>query len=69
MFTTTDTTSKPIKALKRGEYIKRKADSKTVYIKGDYIPSAKGYECQDTEDMNKTIVIKSEKAVFFGFTY
>jgi small nuclear ribonucleoprotein (snRNP)-like protein len=58
-----------IKTVKSGDYIKRKADSKTVYIKGDYIRSLKGFECADVSDMNKTIVIKSDKIVFVGFTY
>lgn len=58
-----------IKSVKPGEYIKRKADAKTVYIKGAYIRSLKGFECTDTEDINKTIVIKADKLVFIGFTY
>lgn len=58
-----------IKQVKSGDYIKRKADSKTVYIKGAYIKSLKGFECTDTDDINKTIVIKSDKLVFAGFTY
>ena len=58
-----------IKTVKPGDYIKRKADSKTVYIKGDYIRSLKGFECTDTSDINKSIVIKSDKLVFIGFTY
>lgn len=58
-----------IKNVKPGEYIKRKEDAKTVYIKGAYIRSLKGFECTDTEDINKTIVIKADKLVFIGFTY
>lgn len=58
-----------IKQVKSGDYIKRKADAKTVYIKGDYIKSLKGFECTDASDINKTIVIKSDKLVFIGFTY
>lgn len=58
-----------IKAVKPGDYIKRKHDAKTVYIKGGYIRALKGFECTDAEDINKTIVIKSDKLVFVGFTY
>ena len=58
-----------IKSVKPGDYIKRKEDAKTVYIKGAYIKSLKGFECTDTDDINKTIVIKSDKLVFIGFTY
>lgn len=58
-----------IKSVKSGDYIKRKEDAKVVYIKGDYIRALKGFECTDAEDINKTIVIKSDKLVFVGFTY
>jgi hypothetical protein len=58
-----------IKAVKQGEYIKRKADAKTVYIKGTYDRSTKTYECTDTDDINKQIYIKADKPVFIGFTY
>lgn len=58
-----------IKTVKQGEYIKRKADAKTVYIKGAYDRSTKSYECTDTEDINKQIYIKADKPVFIGFTY
>jgi hypothetical protein len=58
-----------IKSVKQGEYIKRKADAKTVYIKGDYDRASKSYECTDTEDINRQIYIKADKPVFVGFTY
>ena len=58
-----------IKSVKPGDYIKRKADSKTVYTKGAYCKASKAFECTDTEDINKTIMIKSDKLVFIGFTY
>ena len=58
-----------IKQVKSGDYIKRKADAKTVYVRGAYCKASKGFECADTSDMNKTIIIKSDKLVFIGFTY
>ena len=58
-----------INTVKQGEYIKRKADAKAVYIKGAYDRSTKTYECTDTEDINKQIYIKADKPVFVGFTY
>jgi hypothetical protein len=58
-----------INTVKPGEYIKRKADAKTVYIKGAYNRSTKTYECTDTEDMSRQIYIKADKPVFVGFTY
>ena len=58
-----------IKSVKPGEYIKRKADSKAVYVKGEYCRTSKAFECYDADDINKTIMIKSDKIVFVGFTY
>ena len=58
-----------IKSVKPGDYIKRKEDAKTVYIKGAYDRATKSFECADTDDMNRVIYIKSDKLVFVGFTY
>lgn len=58
-----------IKSAKLGEYIKRKADSKAVYIKGAYDRATKSFECQATDDISKTIYIKADKVVHVGFTY
>ena len=58
-----------IKSVKPGDYIKRKADAKAVYIKGAYNRATKSFECTDTEDINRVIYIKADKLVFIGFTY
>jgi hypothetical protein len=58
-----------IQHVTKGDYVKRKADSKAVYIKGDYIRSAKAYEMRDTSDINRCIYIKADKVVVTGFTY
>lgn len=58
-----------IKNVKPGDYIKRKADAKAVYVKGEYCRTSKAFECYDADDINKTIMIKSDKLVFVGFTY
>lgn len=58
-----------IKAVKSGDYIKRKSDAKAVYIKGSYDRATKSFECTDAEDINKQIYIKADKTVFIGFTY
>lgn len=58
-----------IKTVKSGDYIKRKADSKAVYIKGGYCRALKAYSCIDINDINKEIFIKGDKIVFIGFTY
>mgnify|MGYP003646181732 FL=1 len=55
--------------VKSGDYIKRKADAKSVYIKGTYNKASKSFSCIDTDDINKEIFIKANKPVFVGFTY
>ena len=61
--------STQIKNLKKGEFIKRKADSKKVYIKGDYDRATKTYCCSAYDDINDYIFIKADKVVFYGFTF
>ena len=58
-----------IKNLKKGELIKRKADAKQVYIKGDYDRASKSFSCIDYEDINHEIFIKADKIVFYDFTF
>jgi len=52
-----------------GDYVKRKPDAKTVYIRREYDRATKTFCLQDTEDMNRFIYIKSNKSVFIGFDY
>jgi len=58
-----------IKQVQNGEYIKRTATAKAVYIKGAYCRFSKAYECTDTQDMSRVIYIKPTKLVIVGFTY
>jgi len=58
-----------LKNVKPGDFVKRKADSKAVYIKGAYDRTTKSFELQDTEDMNRFVYIKASKLVYVGFTY
>lgn len=53
----------------KGEFIKRKEDAKTVYVRGDYDRASKSYSLTDTNDMNREIFIKRGKMVFIGFEY
>ena len=58
-----------LKSVKPGDYVKRKADSEAVYIKGAYDRTTKSFELQDVEDMNRFIYVKADKLVYVGFTY
>lgn len=65
----TTMTQTTIKTVKPGDYFKRKTDSKAVYIRGTYCKASKAFECTDTSDISKTLLIKGDKLVFIGFTY
>lgn len=58
-----------IRDIKAGEYFKRKADAKTVYVKGHYDRATKSFSATDTEDISREIFIKASKPVFIGFDY
>jgi hypothetical protein len=58
-----------LKNVKPGDFVKRKADSKAVYIKGAYDRTTKSFELIDTDDINKVVYIKANKPVYVGFTY
>jgi hypothetical protein len=66
-----DGEAKPValKNVKPGDYVKRKADSKAVYIKGAYDKTTKSFELRDVEDICRSIFVKADKTVFIGFTY
>jgi hypothetical protein len=53
----------------KGDFVKRKSDSKAVYIKGAYDKTTKSFELVDVEDINRVIYIKANKPVYIGFTY
>lgn len=61
--------STQIKNVKQGEFLVRKPDAKTVYVRGHYDRSSKSYSCHAFDDINKEIFIKASKTVFVGFTF
>jgi len=63
------TQSVRLDTVKKGDYIKRKADATTIYRKGHYDRSAKRYYLSDVYDMNREIALKGSTMVFIGFTY
>ena len=58
-----------LKSVKPGDYVKRKADSKAVYIKRDYDRTSKTFCLVDADDINRCIYLKGKTQVFVGFTY
>jgi hypothetical protein len=61
--------SAPVETLPAGEYVKRKADSKTVYKRGAYDRSSQTYSLTDCSDINREIFVKRGTKLFYGFTY
>lgn len=59
----------PVHTLKRGEYVKRKADSRKIYQLAGYCRFNKAYQLDDCEDSSRAIYVKKGTAVFAGFTY
>lgn len=58
-----------LRNVKPGDFVKRKSDSKAVYIKGDYDRTTKSFELVDVDDINRCIYLKGNTQVFVGFTY
>ena len=55
--------------IKKGEFIRRKPESKDTYIKGEYDRSNKIYSCTSFWNINKEIFIKPTTKVWIDFTF
>ena len=58
-----------LKDVKKGEFIRRKADAKKTFTKGDYLRSEKRFECNDWDDISRAVYLKGTTKVFIGFTF
>ena len=58
-----------IEDVSNGEFIKRKENAKTTYIKGGYCRYNKAYQIDNCEDISKDIYLKKGTSVFIDFTY
>ena len=54
----------PVKALKKGKIFKRKLDSTKAYEKGDYDRSSKKYDCEDLDDISRSVSLKGSTLVY-----
>lgn len=59
----------PVESIKKGEYVRRKADANKTYVRGSYDPSTKRYSLEDADDMNREVWVKKGTKLFVGFTY
>lgn len=58
-----------VEDLPKGEYVRRKADSAKVYIRGTYDRSTGTYELMDYGDTSRSLYVKRGTVLFYGFTY
>ena len=58
-----------LRDVKPGDYVKRKADAKAVYIKGDYCRTDKRYALQSWDDHCREVRLKADTVVFIGFEF
>ena len=58
-----------LRKVKSGDWFKRKADSKTVYVKDEYIRSNRRFECHDWFDINRYILLKPSTMVWVDFIF
>ena len=57
------------KNIAKGDFVKRKADSKKVYVRGDYCRASKAYVLQDWNDISRAIYVKASKPLYIGFDF
>jgi hypothetical protein len=61
--------TKPLRDVKKGEYFKRKADAKTVFVRDDYVRETKRFAACDFDDVCRFVYLKPDTVVFVGFTF
>ena len=58
-----------VETIKQGEYVKRQADAKAVYVRGSYDRATKRFSLKDTNDINREIFVKRGVILHVGFEY
>ena len=58
-----------LKDVKRGEFVRRKPDAKTTFIRGEYDREAKAYSLVDWEDINREVFLKGSTIVYINFEF
>ena len=58
-----------IENVKKGDFVRRKADAKTTYTAGGYCRYERRYILNDWADISRSIDIKKGTEVFSGFEF
>lgn len=59
----------PVRSVAQGTFVKRKADSKKVYIRRDYDRYSRKVALEDESDMNRYIYLDGDALVYVGFEF
>ena len=59
----------PLREVPRGAFLRRKADAKKTYIRGEYDRFYKRFRCDDCDDISRDMLLKGNALVWVGFTY
>ena len=65
----TDTTTKTVEAIGKGEYVRRNATTTKTYIRGDYVRSTMRFALISWDDVSREIYVKAGTMLAIGFTY
>lgn len=70
MPTNSEVNTTTIRQLKKGDLFRLKdSDTAPVWVRDEYIPSAKKYSTHKFEDVNHEVLRKEDFVVFIGFTF
>ena len=58
-----------VRNVKKGEFVKRKASDRKVYIRGEYDRASRRYSLIDFEDHCREIFVARTATVITGFTF
>lgn len=58
-----------VESIKRGEYVRRKADATKTYVRGAYDPTSKRYSLEDFDDIGREIFVPKGTKLFVGFSF
>ena len=59
----------PLRDVKPGDFVRRKPDAKTTYVKGPYDRASKTFSLIDFDDINREIFVKAATIVWIGFDF
>lgn len=59
----------PLKDVPKGTFVRRKADAKTTFVRGEYCRFDRKYSLTDFYDINREVMLKGTTLVFIDFEF